>query len=70
MWGNKWGNIGETFCHLNPSKPLNPLLYNSFKNTLKPPLYSAFPATSWWSPLHPKVIPLELERKRGNPFIY
>ena len=25
MWGNKWGNIGETFSHLNHSKPHNPL---------------------------------------------
>ena len=24
MWGNKWGNIGETFSHLNPSNPLTP----------------------------------------------
>ena len=52
MWGNKWGNIGETFCHLNPSKPLNPLLYNSFKNPLQPPINTNFPAIFRAAPAH------------------
>ena len=52
MWGNKWGNIGETFCYLNPSKPLNPLLRNSSKNPLQPPINTNFPAIFRAAPAH------------------
>ena len=52
MWGNKWGNIGETFCHLNPSKPLNPHLRNSSKNPLQHPINTNFPVIFRAAPAH------------------
>lgn len=52
MWGNIWGNIGETFYHLNPLKPLNPLLRNSFKNSLQPPINTNFPTIFKAAPAH------------------
>ena len=52
MWGNKWGNIGETFSHLNPSKPLDPLLRNFSKNPLQPPINTNFPAIFRAAPAH------------------
>lgn len=52
MWGNIWGNIGETFAILNPSKPHNPLLRNPSKIPSKPPINTNFPVIFKAAPAH------------------